>query len=89
MEVFQHEDGLDGHGLEVGQRLHRVGGVVHGGFRPRARIGAAECVEAGLRPALAGSETRPHTAAGADEAVGDGPFKDCQTQFGAGRAHQR
>ncbi len=40
MEIFQHEDGLDGHGLEVGQGLHGVGGVVHGSSRGGAGVGA-------------------------------------------------
>ena len=33
VEIFQNEDGLDGHGLHVGERLHGIGGVVDGGLR--------------------------------------------------------
>ena len=38
MEILEHEYSFDGHGLQVGQRLHRIGGVVHGGPRTGAGV---------------------------------------------------
>ena len=40
MEIFEHEDGFDGQSLQVRERLHRIGGVVHRRFRGGAGIGA-------------------------------------------------
>ena len=91
MEILQHEHSLDGHGLEVGERLHRVGGVVHGGPRTGAGIGVRLRGRARtkLRTRISNGLGSGGAAAGADEAVGDGPLEDGHTQIGAGGAHQR
>ena len=99
MEVFQYENGLDGHGLQVRQGLHGVGGVVHGRSRGGAGIGSNRREDGSRQPisfaiALRNQAARRNrlgsgpAAAGTDQAVGDGPFKDRQTELGAGGAHK-
>ena len=101
MKIFENVHGLHGHGFEVGQCLHRIGGVVHGRLWScpgistcRRQDGPGQSISFAV--AVRNWHARLHcrlrhgnAAAGSNQAIGDGPFVNRQSQVGAGGAHQR